>query len=987
MPTKRKIHNPRVSAPPDRVYHSSTPLMQTKLPAPRKHIRSYGRKGGKRIAKPVQETLTQIWHTSMGIPLLDENEERGETDGNYEEVAKTRQKRRRTAGDELDIDHGSGKLLRKGGKKRRKTMGDEPEEERELGREKNFHTQSITQMDWSFTSVPGSENEEGHGTEEKIDNTIYDGSISSETMSPPPSRASTSSMKAMKLKTKGNGKGKGESKEKATQSDPSPSPSLSIFVPPPHTPRRRILATEIPSSQSPATPFSLSSRTSTRRSPLKEISNNPIPFNDVRKTGVKSHPEKIPRLEVKDTFDTSEESQATTAVTCALESQKKPSPSKSVRFHLPNDQESEDGDEAEGHGAGSPSVRLGTPRPKKRFVWDGDKDAEGEDREPLSPSSRPSIPKIPLRSQSQEDEANEESRSLFASQDTPQSRSQYLLHENKDLNEDNVSEEPQPMFVEKSNQRAIFRGPIGQRTEILDSDAEDDEDFDDEQPPENSMESHEPTEAIEAKDPGNGESGYSVDDDDELLEEAKLIDNDEEDEYLERLVSRYASPELGSKSMPDQGVVPASHERPEDEEPETCYGKIGLETQFETDRLLKTAEPKQIRNAMRLESRLGTEDGDGNGNGAGDDYCEDDTQNETVVEKTQYIESQRLSTQHVRSMEPRTAESDVFISVHPSSITNITSRRKNHETRNYAFPPAVSRIWMYETAPVSALQYMATIGPAKKPGEITDLSGLGNAEFNKKAASWRAYEILQVYQLAHPKSLSVLKESGWLKSAPAKTVRVAPAVIDELMANLKEPLFAQDLEVEGEAEAEAPVTDTQDEVGEQLLSTIHQFTQPPALLAPTQDRIVESGTEDELNTEITPSGPRRSRQVEEPENSLEEERIASSPQAMLPRLACPTAGSSQATTVDFTQTQTPFSPSPSQIDVVWESPARPVRSSTPLKLPTPRSDPSEGPESLVPFSMASSQLLTKSQLLSDHLQFGQMRGPPPLVVDSDDEDE
>jgi len=96
--------------------------------------------------------------------------------------------------------------------------------------------------------------------------------------------------------------------------------------------------------------------------------------------------------------------------------------------------------------------------------------------------------------------------------------------------------------------------------------------------------------------------------------------------------------------------------------------------------------------------------------------------------------------------------------------------------------------------------------------------------------------------------------------------------------------------------------------------------------------------------------------------------------------------SSQAETVDLSQWQTPRRHH-SAADIVFESPTRPLFSSTPLSLPTPRDREMIGPDSLVPYSMNSSQLLTKSQMLPEGLLYDSAPGFPLCIQDSDEEDE
>jgi hypothetical protein len=222
---------------------------------------------------------------------------------------------------------------------------------------------------------------------------------------------------------------------------------------------------------------------------------------------------------------------------------------------------------------------------------------------------------------------------------------------------------------------------------------------------------------------------------------------------------------------------------------------------------------------------------------------------------------------------------------------------------------------------------------------------------------------------------------------------------------LKPPLFDKTVEEEQESNPNTPLssqTDTQ-EAEAQLLNTIKQYTQPAEVLF---DVAVSQFFKPEPKTqlEFSPTIP-SSQDEAAPEQENEE-----------PRLPPPL---SQATTVDLSQTQTPRrrhhhrsyhqkqSPSLSfqedDDEIVLESPVRQVPSSTParidstpIQLPKLRNYRStrsgaetemQPPESMVPHSMASSQLLTRSQLLSESLLQDSVPGPPPFIGDSENEDD
>lgn len=190
--------------------------------------------------------------------------------------------------------------------------------------------------------------------------------------------------------------------------------------------------------------------------------------------------------------------------------------------------------------------------------------------------------------------------------------------------------------------------------------------------------------------------------------------------------------------------------------------------------------------------------------------------------KSQAFESQRVPFERIQQLGPQTDRSDIIISVDPEQVEQITEGKKTHEFRNYRIPQTVGRIWIYVTRPVCALKYMAPISVAKEPGEILqeDL-GIGNIDFNEGKGSQFAYELKQVYELNNPVSLARMKENGWMEEAPAKYVYIPPAVLGELMANLRRAIFVEP----GELQSSQIDMTEQQEVEMQLRSDIAHSTQ------------------------------------------------------------------------------------------------------------------------------------------------------------------
>lgn len=326
--------------------------------------------------------------------------------------------------------------------------------------------------------------------------------------------------------------------------------------------------------------------------------------------------------------------------------------------------------------------------------------------------------------------------------------------------------------------------------------------------------------------------------------------------------------------------------------PETFYGDIGAETQFQAEQIMSSSSLSDL-----VESTPLTEDTPKNVSDGSSQYPQSQylttqlnqnqriqtqhSQSHTQFAKSQYPESQRLSTQQLDAMAPRSEGSDIFTSIYPTHMENIVSREKNHEFRSYTFPATVSRIWIYQTRPLSTLTHMAVIGAPKTPGEITNLDGLGNIEFNKgEKRSKFAYEILELYALASPMTLEELKSRQWFKAAPQKYARVPPAVLGELIANLQPPLFTQSSPSLSPSETipstpllhrtSSTSTESQ-EVQDQITLNIQQFT----------------------HTSTQLPGPLSSPPV------ATSVHVPSSQKFIRP---------SQASTVDYTQTQTPVTP-------------------------------------------------------------------------------
>ncbi len=294
-------------------------------------------------------------------------------------------------------------------------------------------------------------------------------------------------------------------------------------------------------------------------------------------------------------------------------------------------------------------------------------------------------------------------------------------------------------------------------------------------------------------------------------------------------------------------------------------------------------------------------------------------------------------------------------------VKNILDRIKDHDFRGYRIPDNVSRMWIYEPDPIGRLKYMMAIGPAKQSGEISDLRGLGNREFNENPHGGSyAYEILQVYELANPVRKARIISNGWFKAPPAKYNYVRPAVIDQLMANLTHSLFKTPSNTIPRI-SNSLSTESQ-EAAEQLQSTMLQFTQQ------------------------VPSTPAEC----EPPRPSQATTVALSQYPISSPSRKPSVKSSPHQPVTVLDSQDAFETR------IPDSPVRPDqhRSSSfsqsltyppPQESYTPRS--TDARDTPVPLTLASSQILTMSQMLPESLMEDSIQPPPLFIEDSDLEEE
>lgn len=388
--------------------------------------------------------------------------------------------------------------------------------------------------------------------------------------------------------------------------------------------------------------------------------------------------------------------------------------------------------------------------------------------------------------------------------------------------------------------------------------------------------------------------------------------------------------------------------------------------------------------------------------------------------RSQYYESQRVPMQVIRSLGPQTDRSDILVSIHPDIVDEIVAGRRDHEFRPYKFPVQVLRCWIYTTRPAGEVKYMATLGPAKEPGQIDNGSGFGNAEFNAgisktgHTTNKYAHKLLQVYQLNNPVPLADMPDNGLGEGPPQKYRYIPPAIVGQLMANLRCALFEEEGEAEqcdGEGDGDGGATTSQ-ELEEQLRSDIILSTQMGYPHEEEEEEVIPASPEGSVARRVTkraeevlfarPAVPpvRSSQRIrEQNQNRAEQQARTQQPRKAI-RPPNPVRPSQATTASDVSSSSIPSSPpgksvaGPSPPSCGAASVPRPAQASfnepsLPDLLDVMRDEEGDGGEGslirLPPVAVGSSS--QAALLPPDSLLVDEVRQPPPVVIwDSEEED-
>jgi hypothetical protein len=325
--------------------------------------------------------------------------------------------------------------------------------------------------------------------------------------------------------------------------------------------------------------------------------------------------------------------------------------------------------------------------------------------------------------------------------------------------------------------------------------------------------------------------------------------------------------------------------------------------------------------------------------------------------QSQLWESQRVPVSILRSLPTPSARSDILLPLPTTALESLVTGRTLHVTAPFKIPSQVVRFWLFEK---HLLRYMASVEAGQQIQQPSSSSSQGEWHFHAS----------QVYELNNPVCENDMREEGWLNGQVTRYTYLPPAVVGQLLWNLQHALFADPSEQEppssppGSREPALPGATPPGSLtlSQQVTAQIHsdmvasstQFPTSDGPLPPTPDFHEPLKLPSTMTTTTTAT-------------------TAPSKQSMLlPRPSQATTASQQSTPEKHTQQ--PGMPPPPPIFSTSQSSIHFIEGGSLSSLPLPSS------------LGSASQLLTKSQMLSDSLLRDHAPPEEPEIWDSDEEE-
>ncbi|PQK13940.1 hypothetical protein BB8028_0004g08710 [Beauveria bassiana] len=153
------------------------------------------------------------------------------------------------------------------------------------------------------------------------------------------------------------------------------------------------------------------------------------------------------------------------------------------------------------------------------------------------------------------------------------------------------------------------------------------------------------------------------------------------------------------------------------------------------------------------------------------------------------FESQRVALATLQGFTPASARTDILLPLSHGTLANLLSGHQDAVVLPFKIPAQVVRFWILHDG---VLRYLACVAAAATDGSSS--GGGGNFDPRRDNGCggrgvW-SYRVAQVYELNNPAQEDDMRAEDWIHGPVRRYVYFPPAVVSQLLWNLRQALFA-----------------------------------------------------------------------------------------------------------------------------------------------------------------------------------------------------
>ncbi|KAG5971018.1 hypothetical protein E4U58_000351 [Claviceps cyperi] len=382
--------------------------------------------------------------------------------------------------------------------------------------------------------------------------------------------------------------------------------------------------------------------------------------------------------------------------------------------------------------------------------------------------------------------------------------------------------------------------------------------------------------------------------------------------------------------------------------------------------------------------------------------------NHHVHQPSQLWESQRVPVSELQSLPSPSARSDIVLPISSASLRPLLTGHTLAVTTSFRIPSQVVRFWLLDN---HLLRYMALVEPgeeqrrrqsASPPCAAASEAPSSTAPCSQPTWQFRAS---QVYELNNPIQEQDMREEGWFHGQIGRYSYLPPAIVGQLLWNLRHALFGTASQDAVAAEAAETSPYFQNSVSKHENSRFDSDrlprwagSSPPGSMTVSQQVTAQIHSDIAYSTQLptsddmvpasSPAGsggggdqmPQRGSLTKQPQSQEEEKQQREGPPSHAPAFPSQATTLSQASTADKSPSQSHHASLhqtqhlPNAHSLLTDSVHFLTHSDSLTSLPFPSS------------LSSTSQILTKSQLLPESLIRDEGPHMRPEILDSDEDD-